>query len=138
MLLVAVVAIIVIFLTELTSNTATTAAVVPIVGGVAVGLGYGPMVLVVPAALAATCAFMLPVATPPNAIVFGSGHITIQQMARTGVILNTIGIVLITLVMIALAGPGARGQLERGLTLRRVTAPCAQHEVKPGTCRRVA
>ena len=104
-LLVAVVAVIVIFLTELTSNTATTAAVVPIVGGVAVGLGYGPMVLVVPAALAATCAFMLPVATPPNAIVFGSGHITIQQMVRVGIILNGIGIVLITLLMLTLAGP---------------------------------
>ncbi|MBW3604357.1 MAG: DASS family sodium-coupled anion symporter [Actinobacteria bacterium] len=96
---------IVILLTELTSNTATTAAVVPILGGVATGLGYGPMVLVVPAALAATCAFMLPVATPPNAIVFGSGHITIQQMARIGVILNFIGLVLITLLMAALAGP---------------------------------
>lgn len=103
--LIAVVTVIVIFLTELTSNTATTAAVVPIVGGVAVGLGYGPMVLVVPAALAATCAFMLPVATPPNAIVFGSGHITIQQMARIGIVLNSIGIVLITLLMLALAGP---------------------------------
>jgi sodium-dependent dicarboxylate transporter 2/3/5 len=99
------VVLIVIFLTELTSNTATTAAVVPILGGVATGLGYGPMVLVVPAALAATCAFMLPVATPPNAIVFGSGHITIQQMARIGIILNLIGLVLITIVMIALAGP---------------------------------
>jgi len=63
------------------------------------------MVLVVPAALAATCAFMLPVATPPNAIVFGSGHITIQQMARIGVILNVVGVALITLLMIALAGP---------------------------------
>jgi len=85
-LLVVVVTVIVILLTELTSNTATTAAVVPIVGGVAIGLGYGPMFLVVPAALAATCAFMLPVATPPNAIVFGSGHITIQQMARIGIV----------------------------------------------------
>ena len=105
LLLIAFVAAIVIFLTELTSNTATTAAVVPILGGVATGLGYGPMVLVVPAALAATCAFMLPVATPPNAIVFGSGHITIQQMARIGIILNLIGIGLITLVMMLLAGP---------------------------------
>jgi len=104
-LLIAMVVTIVILLTELTSNTATTAAVVPILGGVATGLGYGPMVLVVPAALAATCAFMLPVATPPNAIVFGSGHITIQQMARIGVILNVIGVALITLLMIALAGP---------------------------------
>ena len=63
------------------------------------------MVLVVPAALAATCAFMLPVATPPNAIVFGSGHITIQQMARIGIVLNLVGVVLITLLMAVPAGP---------------------------------
>ena len=104
-LLIAIVVAIVIFLTELTSNTATAAAIVPILGGVAVGLGYGPMVLVVPAALAATCAFMLPVATPPNAIVFGSGHITIQQMARIGVVLNVCGVILITALMAVLAGP---------------------------------
>ncbi|WP_116040941.1 SLC13 family permease [Amycolatopsis palatopharyngis] len=96
-LLVAVAAGLVLILTELTSNTATAAAFLPILGGVAVGLGTGPMLLVVPAALAATCAFMLPVATPPNAIVFGSGHVTIGQMMRGGVWLNVIGLVLITL-----------------------------------------
>lgn len=101
-LLVTLVVTIVIFLTEFTSNTATTAAVVPIMAGVAGGLGYGPVVLVVPAALAATCAFMLPVATPPNAIVFGSGHVTIPQMVRAGVWLNLVGIVLVTLCMYAL------------------------------------
>ena len=93
----AVAAGLVLILTELTSNTATAAAFLPILGGVAVGLGTGPMLLVVPAALAATCAFMLPVATPPNAIVFGSGHVTIGQMMRGGVWLNVIGLVLITL-----------------------------------------
>ena len=65
---------------------------------VAVGLEIQPMVLLVPATLAASCAFMLPVATPPNAIVFGSGMITIPQMARAGLVMNIIGIVLLSLV----------------------------------------
>ncbi|WP_019815481.1 SLC13 family permease [Saccharomonospora saliphila] len=102
--LAAVSALLVLLLTELTSNTATAAAFLPILGGVAVGLGYGPMVLVVPAAMAATCAFMLPVATPPNAIVFGSGHVTIGQMVRGGALLNVIGVVLITLAAYTLGG----------------------------------
>ncbi|NIJ12776.1 sodium-dependent dicarboxylate transporter 2/3/5 [Saccharomonospora amisosensis] len=103
-LVAAVVVLLVLLLTELTSNTATTAAFLPILGGVAVGLGHGPMVLVVPAALAATCAFMLPVATPPNAIAFGSGHVTIGQMVRGGVWLNVVGLVLVTLAAYTLGG----------------------------------
>ena len=103
-LLVAAVAAAVVFLTELTSNTATAATFLPILGGVALGLGLDPVGLVVPAALAATCAFMMPVATPPNAIVFGSGHITIPQMVRAGWWLNLTAIVLITLVTTTLAG----------------------------------
>ena len=87
-----------IFLTELTSNTATTAAFLPVVAALALTLGEHPLLLVVPAALAASCAFMLPVATPPNAIVFSSGHLRIGQMARAGVLLNLVAIVLITLV----------------------------------------
>lgn len=87
---------IVIFLTELTSNTATAATFLPVVGSVAVGAGIDPLLLAVPAALAATCAFMLPVGTPPNAIVFGSGRLTIPQMARAGFLLNILFIVLIT------------------------------------------
>ncbi len=86
----------VIFLTEVTSNTATAATFLPILGGAAVGLGIEPLQLVIPAALAASCAFMMPVATPPNAIVFGSDKINIQDMLRTGFWLNLIGIVLIT------------------------------------------
>lgn len=89
---------ILIFLTELTSNTATTAAFLPVVAALAISLGENPMLLVAPAALAASCAFMLPVATPPNAIVYASGHLTIAQMARAGVLLNVIAIVVITLV----------------------------------------
>ncbi|WP_298177828.1 SLC13 family permease [Saccharomonospora sp.] len=95
--LVAIVVLLVLLLTELTSNTATAAAFLPILGGVAVGLGYGPMVLAVPAALAATSAFMLPVGTPPNAIVFGTGHVTIGQMVKGGVWLNVAGLVIVTL-----------------------------------------
>ncbi len=89
---------ILIFLTELTSNTATTAAFLPIVAALAISLGEHPLLLVVPAALAASCAFMLPVATPPNAIVFASGQLTIAQMARAGILLNLVAIVVITMV----------------------------------------
>ena len=89
---------ILIFLTELTSNTATTAAFLPIVAALAISLGEHPLLLVVPAALAASCAFMLPVATPPNAIVFASGQLSIAQMARAGILLNLVAIVVITIV----------------------------------------
>jgi sodium-dependent dicarboxylate transporter 2/3/5 len=85
----------IVVLTELTSNTATSAAFLPIAASVAVGLGHDPMVLGIPAVLAASCAFMLPVATPPNAIVFGSGYLTIPQMVRAGIWLNLIGVVVI-------------------------------------------
>jgi solute carrier family 13 (sodium-dependent dicarboxylate transporter), member 2/3/5 len=95
-LLVAAVATIVLFLTEITSNTATAATFIPVLGGVAVGIGSDPMTLLIPAAFAATCAFMLPVGTPPNAIVFGTGAVTIAQMARGGFVLNIVGIILIT------------------------------------------
>lgn len=96
--IVAIVTATVVFLTELTSNTATAAAFLPIMASVAVGIGQNPMLLAIPAALAASCAFMLPVATPPNAIIYGSGELTIPDMARTGVLLNLACIVLITLL----------------------------------------
>ena len=88
----------IIFLTEMTSNTATAATFLPLVGSLAVGFGAHPLLLAAPAAIAASCAFMLPVATPPNAIVFGSGRLRIVDMARTGLWLNLAGIALITLV----------------------------------------
>ncbi|WP_267901826.1 SLC13 family permease [Erythrobacter insulae] len=87
---------IVLFLTEVTSNTATAATFIPVLGGVALGVGMDPMGLLVPAAFAATCAFMLPVGTPPNAIAFSTGVVTIPQMARGGFVLNLIGIALVT------------------------------------------
>jgi sodium-dependent dicarboxylate transporter 2/3/5 len=86
----------IIFLTELTSNTATTAAFLPILASVAIAIGKEPLLLVVPAALAASCAFMLPVATPPNAIVYGSKKLTIPQMLRAGILLNIALIGVIT------------------------------------------
>ncbi len=95
----------VIFLTELTSNTATAAMIMPVLSAVAIGMGQNPMLLLVPAAVAASLAFMLPVGTPPNAIVFGSGYVTIPQMARSGFGLNLIGIVVIVLVTFTLAMP---------------------------------
>ncbi len=95
----------VIFLTELTSNTATTAALVPILAAVAPGLGLRPYLLIFPATIAASCAFMLPVATPPNAIVFGSGHLTIAQMCKAGLPLNLVSIGLITLLTFAVIKP---------------------------------
>lgn len=104
-LLVAAVVTLVIFLTEITSNTATAATLVPIFAGLAPGLGIDPLLLIVPAAVAASCAFMLPVATPPNAVVFGSGRVTLPQMARTGLWLNGIGILLITGLCYALVIP---------------------------------
>lgn len=104
-LMIVVIAILIIFLTELTSNTATAAMMMPILSAIAIGLGQNPLLLAVPAALAASCAFMLPVATPPNAIIFGSGYVTIPQMARTGFGLNLIGVVLVTLVTYILLIP---------------------------------
>jgi sodium-dependent dicarboxylate transporter 2/3/5 len=103
--MIVVVVILVLILTELTSNTAVAALFVPIMGGVAVGLGMDPMLLAVPVALAATCAFMLPVGTPPNDIAYGSGYVTIGSMVRGGLRLNLIGIVLITVAMYALFIP---------------------------------
>ena len=101
-LLVAIFATAILFLTELTSNTATAATFLPVAGGVALGVGVDPMLLAIPVALAATCAFMLPVATPPNAIAYGSGYVTIGQMVKGGLYLNLVGIVLISLVTMTL------------------------------------
>lgn len=98
LVLVIAVVTLIIFLTELTSNTATSAMVMPILSAVAIGLGQSPLLLIVPAAIAASCAFMLPVATPPNAIVFGSGYVTIPQMVKSGFGLNVLGIVVTVLV----------------------------------------
>jgi sodium-dependent dicarboxylate transporter 2/3/5 len=84
------------FLTELTSNTATTEMVLPILAAIAVATEIHPLILMIPATLSASCAFMMPVATPPNAIIFGSGRISVGEMARVGIVLNLVGALVIT------------------------------------------
>ena len=91
-----IVAGLIVYLTELTSNTATTATFVPVLAALALGVDQNPLLFAIPAALAASCAFMLPVATPPNAIVYGSGRVSVPQMARTGSVLNPLFLILIT------------------------------------------
>ncbi len=93
----------VIFLTELTSNLATAATFLPVMGAIAIQTGQDPLVFIVPVTLAASCAFMLPVATPPNAIVFGSGLVSIPQMIKAGFIMNLIGVVVLSIVALTLA-----------------------------------
>ena len=93
----------VIFLTELTSNLATVATLLPVMGAIAVQAGLPPLYLTVPITIAASCAFMLPVATPPNAIVFATGRVSIPQMVRAGIALNLIGMVIVTLIALFLA-----------------------------------
>jgi len=88
----------VVFLTELTSNLATTATLLPVIAAMAASSGIDPLVLCVPVTLAASCAFMLPVATPPNAIVFSSGILTIPQMIRAGFIMNVIAMLVLTIL----------------------------------------
>jgi solute carrier family 13 (sodium-dependent dicarboxylate transporter), member 2/3/5 len=95
---VAAVATLIVFLTEVTSNTATATMAMPVMAGAAIGLGIDPLLPMTAAALGASMAFMLPVATPPNAIVFASGYLTIPQMTRAGFWLNWIAIVVITML----------------------------------------
>lgn len=104
LLMITLVVTVIIFLTELTSNTATAAAFLPLLGALAMSQDVSPIFFTVPAAIAASCAFMMPVATPPNAIVFGSGHMDIGDMIKAGFALNLIGIVLVTLAGYALVG----------------------------------
>jgi solute carrier family 13 (sodium-dependent dicarboxylate transporter), member 2/3/5 len=94
---IALIALTVTFLTEMTSNTATTALLMPILAAAAIAADIDPAILMVPAAMSASCAFMLPVATAPNAIVYGSEKVEIQQMVKNGFALNLIGIGLVTL-----------------------------------------
>ncbi|MFY0990267.1 SLC13 family permease [Halomonas sp. C05BenzN] len=96
--LVGVVVLVIIFLTEITSNTATAAAFLPLLGALALSLDISPLLITVPAAIAASCAFMMPVATPPNAIVFATGHLKVQSMIRAGFMLNLVSTVLVTLM----------------------------------------
>ncbi|WP_374763290.1 SLC13 family permease [Yunchengibacter salinarum] len=100
-LILAIVAL-VIFLTELTSNTATTAALVPVLGALAAHADFNPILLAAPAAMAASCAFMLPVATGPNAVIFSTGRVRIPTMARAGFWMNVIGTFVVSAITYAL------------------------------------
>ena len=103
----------IVFLTELTSNTATAAAFLPIAAALAVGAGADPRSLAVPTAVAASCAFMMPVATPPNAIVYGSGRISVPQMIRAGLWVNLLMIGLIEIAVLWLAPAVLSGSAPR-------------------------
>jgi len=104
-LVVLVVCVCLTLLTELTSNTATTNIVLPILAPAAVAMGLDPRVLMIPATLSASCAFMMPVASPTQAIVFGSGYVPIREMVRAGIWFNLLGVILVMLVFFLLAGP---------------------------------
>jgi len=82
----------------LMSNVALVAVLAPVVAGIAIGLNIPIIYLLIPVTIASSCAFMLPMATPPNAIVFASGYIKVHQMAKVGIILNLIAVILLILV----------------------------------------
>jgi sodium-dependent dicarboxylate transporter 2/3/5 len=96
LLIVAAICLLLTFLTELTSNTATSQLILPVIAALAVQIRINPLFLMIPGTLSCSCAFMLPVATPPNAIVFGTGRLRIADMAKVGVGLNFLGVVIIT------------------------------------------
>ena len=85
------------FLTEITSNLATVSMILPILATLSITLGLHPFIIMISATIAASCAFMLPVATPPNAVVFGSGYLRIRDMIKTGLFMNLISILLVSL-----------------------------------------
>ncbi len=101
-LLILLVCLVITFMTELTSNTATAEMILPVLAAVAVATETNPLILMIPAALSASCAFMMPVATPPNAIVFGSGRLSVGEMARVGLFLNLLGALVIAGMVYAL------------------------------------
>lgn len=103
--IVAVVCFIVTFLTEVTSNTATCMVLMPVMISAAAAAGMHPYMLMLPAAISCSCAFMLPVATPPNAIVFGMGNLKVRDMAIPGFWLNLAGVVIVTVVMLLVGKP---------------------------------
>jgi len=92
------VALLVTFLTEITSNTATTVILMPILGAVSTASGIEPTLLLIPAAISASCAFMLPVATMPNAVVYGTGEFSIKRMVKEGFVLNLVGTLVVTTI----------------------------------------
>ncbi len=104
-ILVVIVCIVITFLTEVTSNTATTALILPILAEASLAMKIDPLLLMIPATLSASCAFMMPVASPTQAIVFGSGYVPIRQMVRAGIGFNLLGIFWVSLIFLLLAQP---------------------------------
>ncbi|MBV27252.1 MAG: sodium:dicarboxylate symporter [Gammaproteobacteria bacterium] len=104
LLMIATICLAVTFLTEVTSNMATTTLLMPILAAAAMGAGTDPALFMIPAAMSASCAFMLPVATPPNVITFATGRFSIQTMVREGVVLNLVGVVVISTAGVLLLG----------------------------------
>ena len=104
LLMIATICLAVTFLTEVTSNMATTVLLMPILAAAAMGAGIDPMLLMIPAAMSASCAFMLPVATPPNVVTFSTGRFSIQDMVREGLALNLIGVLIISSLCFLLLG----------------------------------
>jgi len=103
-LMIAAICLTITFMTEMTSNTATTTLMMPILAAAAISAGIEPALLMVPAAMTASCAFMLPVATAPNTIMFSTGRFTIKVMAKEGVMLNLLGVVIVTMVCTVMLG----------------------------------
>lgn len=100
-----VIVIAVVLLSELASNTAVAIAMMPVLGAAAVGMGVHPFLLLLPATLGSSCGFMLPVATPPNTVVFSSGHVSIRQMVKAGFVLDVVGTILVILTVLFFAEP---------------------------------
>lgn len=96
--IISVATLLVLLLTEFTSNTATATMILPVLASLALSLSIHPFALMVPAAMAANCAFMMPVATPPNAIIFGTGKLKITEMVRVGFIVNLFTFILLVAV----------------------------------------
>jgi len=111
-LLVTVVCLLLVFMTEFTTNVATVNAVLPILASASIGLGVDPRLLMIPATISASCGFMLPIGTPPNAIVFGTGKVSAGRMARVGLAMNLIGVVLTVLATFFLLVPQQRIDLK--------------------------
>lgn len=101
--IVIIVCLVLTFLTEITSNTATTNLLLPILAKASAVLGIDPRYLMIPATLSASCAFMMPIASPTQAIVFGSGYVNIKQMIRAGILFNFLGIIIVTAIFFLLA-----------------------------------
>ena len=104
-LIVLIISTVVVFLTEFTSNTATTQMFLPILSSIAIGIHIDPLILMIPATISASLAFMLPIATPPNIIIFGSGRVRIVDMMKVGIFLNLIGIIVILLILFLIIKP---------------------------------